>query len=91
MKLRLLQKYTAHLVTAYSLQWIPGQGDDIVTYLINADLVAIVETERYDASIEPIIETMSITQYMIGLCKSHRIKLAVALDMARKDMGLNQS
>ena len=88
-KLEILQNKYSDLVTVYSLDWIPEQGEDIVTYLINTDLVAIVETDRHDLSIEPIIETMSVSEYRIGLSKNKRMKLTVALELAREAMRRN--
>lgn len=83
-KLRILQNKFPNLLTAYSLHWIPEQGEDIITYLINTDTVAIVETNRHDLNIEPIIETMMLSEYRIGLSKQDRIKLAVALELAQE-------
>ncbi|GGG70293.1 hypothetical protein [Paenibacillus radicis (ex Gao et al. 2016)] len=84
--LSLLQEHFSDLVTAYSLHRIPEQGEDIVTYLINTDIIALIETNRNDSSIEPIIETIAVSDYLMGLSKIKRIKLAVALEMAREDI-----
>ncbi|SEM50879.1 hypothetical protein [Paenibacillus sp. OV219] len=88
-KLRILQNKYSNLATAYSLHWIPEQGEDIVTYLINTDIVAIVETDRHDSSVEPIIKTMTVSKYKIGLSMKDQIKLAVALDLAQEDLRRN--
>lgn len=88
-KLKILQDKFSNLVTAYCLHWIPEQEQDILTYLINTDTVAIVETDRHDLSIEPIIETMTVSKYRIGRSKNDQIKLAVALNLAQEDLRAN--
>ena len=67
---------------AYIIDWIPEQGEDIYKLLINENIILEIELDRYNAEIEPIIESKSITQYLQGLSKQNQ--LGVALDLANK-------
>ena len=71
--------------TAYMLDWIPEQGEDIYKILIDSDVVVIVEIDRLDKSSKPFIEDVSIKQYQQKLSKNARIKLSVALDLVRSE------
>jgi hypothetical protein len=71
--------------TAYVLGWTPEQGEDIFRILINTDHIAGVELDRIDTVAEPVIETISMKDYTQALGKSGRIKLAVAIELARRD------
>jgi len=72
--------------TAYIVHWIPEQGEDIYKILINDSIIAEIELGRFNAEIEPIVVTKTISQYLQGLSKRHQITLAVALDLARQDL-----
>lgn len=72
--------------TAYIVQWIPEQGEDIYKILINDSVIAEIELDRYDVEVEPNVEYKDISQYLHGLSKQKRIKLAVALDLAKQDL-----
>jgi len=72
--------------TAYIVNWIPEQGEDIYNILINDNIIAEIELDRYNTEIEPIVETKTISQYLQGLSKQSKIKLAVALDLAKQDL-----
>ena len=39
--------------TVYILYWIPEQGDDIITFLINTETITSIEFDRYDYCIYP--------------------------------------
>ncbi|KQL50025.1 hypothetical protein AN963_10250 [Brevibacillus choshinensis] len=84
--LETLERHLPSMVTAYVLNWIPEQGEDILTYLVNIDTVAIIEINRVDQSVEPIVEILPLSEYKRGLSKIKQIKIAVAIDLARKDI-----
>ncbi len=84
--LKLLTENFPEMKTAYVVGWIPEQGEDLFTILINDDIIAVVELDRVDSGVEPIIDRLSIEAYIHGLKKINRIKLAVAIDLARADM-----
>lgn len=87
--IKTLRQQFPNMITAYVLDWTPEQGEDIVTYLVNTDMVAIIETDRLDPSVEAIIKIKTISEYMKGKSKINRIKIAVALDLARSDLKRN--
>lgn len=72
------------LGTAYILHWIPEQEEDFYKILINDSLIADVELNRNSQAVIPIIKLIPLTQYKLGLSKINQIKLAVALDLAKK-------
>lgn len=74
------------LETAYILHWIPEQEEDFYKILINDSLIADIELNRINQDIVPTIKSMPLSQYKVGLSKINQIKLAVAIDLARKDL-----
>lgn len=70
--------------TAYIVQWIPEQGEDIYKILIDDNIIAEIELNRYNSETEQIVSYNSITQYLQGLSKINQIKLAVALDLVKQ-------
>lgn len=55
--------------------------------LINNDTIAKVEIDRYDHDIEPIIESKQLDNvYLKGLSKYSQIRLAIALELANRDL-----
>jgi hypothetical protein len=75
--------------TAYIINWIPEQGEDLYTILIGFDIIAKVEISRYNHDEEPIIETIKREEYEKGLSKLSQVKLAVAMDLVEMDIGSN--
>ena len=71
--------------TAYFLDCIPEQGEDIYKILINSDVVAAIEVDRMDKISDPLIESISLREYRKGLNKIRQIQLAVALDLAQSN------
>ncbi|AIQ65423.1 hypothetical protein PSTEL_22220 [Paenibacillus stellifer] len=84
--LQLLQDTYEDFKTAYILYWIPEQGEDIYTILINNKCIAIIELDRHDMQIEPIIQTISIQEYQLRLSKTQQILLAVAQALSTEDL-----
>lgn len=81
--LDVLRKSNNLVETAYILDWIPEQGENLYTILINGNLIAEIEISR-ENFIEPIISFRKTSQYLRGLSKINQIKLAVALDLSQK-------
>ncbi|NRS51982.1 hypothetical protein [Brevibacillus sp. HB2.2] len=89
MKRRLLEVIRSafpEMKTAYIVDWIPEQGEDIYKILINDSIITEIELDRYNFEIEPIVVTKTISQYLQGLSKQCQIKLAIALDLAKQDL-----
>jgi hypothetical protein len=72
--------------TAYILNWTPEQGDDIFTILIDLDKVAKIEISRINSSEKPVVEIFKLKDFYKGLSKVFQIKLAVAIDLAKRDL-----
>ena len=70
--------------TAFVLDWIPEQGEDIYTVLINDDRVAIFELPRMLAEGSEPRSIQTLNDYRHKLKKHRAIKLAVALDLVSK-------
>ncbi|MBY9078843.1 hypothetical protein [Paenibacillus sp. CGMCC 1.18879] len=84
--LQLLQDIYQDFKTAYILDWIPEQGEDIYTILINNKYIATIELDRYDIQTEPIIQTISMKEYQTRLSKTNQILLAVAQALSTEDL-----
>lgn len=87
--LNLLKDHYPNFRTAYILDWIPEQGEDIYIVLINNDRIAIIEMQRLDLNVETILESKSIEEYQKGLSKTKRILLAVAQELSEGDMNIS--
>ncbi|SEW51864.1 hypothetical protein [Chitinophaga arvensicola] len=83
--LPVLKKIHPQMTTAYILDWIPEQGEDIYTILIDDAIITTIELEK-NGAVEPIIEIATVVQYLDGLARRNQIQLAVALDLVRDDM-----
>lgn len=82
-----LLMYTySNLKTFYIVDWILEQGEDIYQVLINEDVVVEVEVSRVGEGIH-LGSEQTVQQYLKSVTRTDRIKLAVALDLAKKDMG----
>lgn len=85
-KKRILSALLAHypsMKTAYTLGWVPEQGESIYTILVDMDDVVTVELDCINKERMPSVKAMSINQYRKKLKKNDRIKLSVALDLAQ--------
>ncbi|NOK20913.1 hypothetical protein [Corallococcus carmarthensis] len=81
-----LRAHFPHMSTAYVLSWTPEQGEDLFRILVNDNTVAAVELDRMDLQIKPKVVAIPLNQYETGLGRVGRIQLAVALDLARRDL-----
>ena len=85
----ILKKLYPQMITAYIIHWIPEQREDFYRILINDDTIARIELD-HDNAMEPVVESITISQYLLGLSRVNQIQLAVALDLATKDMKNNR-
>jgi hypothetical protein len=87
--LNILKANFNEMKTAYIINWVPEQGEDFYTILVDLNIIVKVEIGRYNHDEEPIIEIFKLQEYEKGLSKVSQIKLAVAMDLARIDIGSN--
>lgn len=83
---KVLKSTFSEIKTAYILNWTPEQEADIYTVLVDMDKVAIVEISRINCLEAPTIQTFSLKHYKKRLSKVFQIKLAVAIDLAERDI-----
>lgn len=84
--LNLLKINFKEMKTAYVINWTPEQGEDLYTLLINLDIIVKIEISRINQNENPIIEVFRLQEFQKGLSKLFQIKLAVAMDLAKKDI-----
>ena len=73
--------------TAYFLEHIPEQGEDIYTLLIDTDTIVEIEINRFDKDQAPSIELISFKEFRFGLSRINSLCLEIAIDLAKKDIG----
>ena len=69
------------LASAYILEWIPGQGEDLFVVLAGSDRVVRLEITRATGSLVAA-EDAPVAEY-VSPTKPARLRLAVALDLVR--------
>lgn len=84
--LKLLKKHFCEMKTAYFLSHTPEEGEDIYQVLIDVNAIVTIEIERQNLCAEPVVKIVTIEQYSKKLSRIGQIKLAVALDLAQKDL-----
>ena len=84
--LDVLSTHYGKIDTAYILYWIPEQGEDLYSILVNSDMIFEVEIS-HDRPVCQIIKWKKKSEYLRKLSKMKQIKLAVALDLGQKAMG----
>ncbi len=82
--LGILKTYFPDMKTAYVIGWTPEQSEDIYRILINTDIIAGIEMDRFNSDTEPLVEKITIHRYKQNVSKMVQIKLAVAMDLAQK-------
>lgn len=86
-RLDTLREYFPGMKTAYILNSVPDQGEDIITFLIDNNVIAEIEIDRYDATVRPIVETKPFNEeYINGLRKMSQITIAIALELANSNI-----
>ncbi|WP_411248444.1 hypothetical protein [Shouchella clausii] len=58
--LEVLRNIYPKMNTAYILHWIPEQGENIYKVLIDDNMIAVVELNRYNTKIEPEVQLMPV-------------------------------
>lgn len=84
--LQLLKTNFPEMKTAYFIRHIPEQGEDLYTMLIDFNIIVKIEISRYCEDEKPIVEISSINDFKKGISRVEQIKLAVAIDLAKKDI-----
>ncbi|MFG0215391.1 hypothetical protein ACFU8X_19975 [Brevibacillus porteri] len=84
--LSVLQKSFSEMRTAYLIGHTPEQGEDLYTILVNTDTIVVIELDRYNLDAKPIVGRLALQDYSKGLSKINQIKIAVALDLAQRDL-----
>lgn len=70
--------------SAYILNWIPEQGEEIIDVLVDDDIVVHLEVPHtFKQLTEIVLSRVTLYRYERSLSKSSQIKLAVALELAR--------
>ncbi len=84
--LNIIRETFPDMKTAYILQWISEQGENIITFLVDTHVVMEIELDRYNDNIAPVVKTYSLESLTKGFSKTNQIKIAVALDLAKNDL-----
>ena len=72
--------------TAYVLNSIPDQGEDIYLILVDNETLLSVEVDRLDSQASPIVEHQDLVAYKKHLSKTDQIRLAVAIQLGCDDL-----
>jgi hypothetical protein len=67
----------------YIIGWTPDQTDDLFLVLIDGSWILRIELERYDETVEPVIDRIEMKDYMHGLSKMNQVKILVAQDLSK--------
>lgn len=70
--------------TAFVLDWIPEEDEDIFTVLVDISIVAVFELLRSANGLAEAKNVRTVDEYRRNLKKQKMIKLLVALDLASK-------
>jgi len=81
---RLIVDLFPDVSSAYILNWIPEQTEDIYVVLIDDDRVATIEVSKTSEMSVHVRCIKSVKNYRQNLRKNKLIKLLVALDLASK-------
>ncbi|WP_412564215.1 hypothetical protein [Thalassobius sp. MITS945101] len=74
------------------LHWVPEQGEDFYDILIDDEVVLKVEVPHSISHLAELdFECTELKNYILGLSRTSRIKLAIALDLARAWPDVEQS
>ena len=74
------------LRTAYILDSIPEQAEDIYLVLVNNQDLLSVEIDRIEVSAPAIIKREDFREYQKHLSKTNQIRLAVAMKLGANDL-----
>jgi len=80
--LNALKKAFPKMRTAYVLDWVPEQGEDIYYILIDSNYVAQFEVSRLESNAVRIVKYCTVKEYLKRLRKHRLLKLLLALRLA---------
>ncbi len=82
-----ISKLFPYFRTAFVLDWVPEQGEDIYRILVDGKNILLIEVDHpsEQAAIR-VLEACDLAQYKNGLRKLSQVKLAVALDLAKNQL-----
>lgn len=84
--LNVIKSICPEVKTAYVIDWTPDQGEDIYEVLIDTNIIAWIELDKFDFNSAPIFEKAPLIDHLKKLKKRKKTKLLVALDLAYKDI-----
>ncbi|MDU0206501.1 hypothetical protein ACYEXS_36340 [Paenibacillus sp. MAH-36] len=84
--LNIIRMTFPEMKTAHTLSWTPEQGEDIISFLVDTHSIIKIELDRYDNTIEPIVDVYPIEDWMKGHSKTYQIKIAVGFELAKNDL-----
>lgn len=73
--------------SAYVLDWVPEQGEDIFTVLVDSDAVAIFELTRSGCEVAKASSVKAVSDYQDSLRRNKQVKLLVALQLVSEKNG----
>ena len=73
------------MYSAYVLDWIPEQGEDIFTVLVDDNTVATFELSRLNCELAEAQNVRMTKDYQRALQKHKMIKLLIALELAAEN------
>jgi len=84
--MQILRECFHDMETAYFIDHIPEQGEDIYTLLVNLNTIAKIEISHYSDDEIPSVEISHVNDFRVGLSRTMQVKLEVAIDLAKKDI-----
>lgn len=78
-----LRERYPQMSSAYILKHIPDQSEDFYDVMIDGKFIVSVQADRLDTEAELIISELNFNSYRSDLSKTNRIKLMVAVDLAK--------
>jgi hypothetical protein len=84
--LEILFKQFTDMKTAYVLDWIPDQDEALYSILIDDKIIVRINLDRYTLEMVGKGKLIPLREYQKGLSKIRQIQLAVAMELAQKDL-----
>jgi hypothetical protein len=75
--------------TAYIINWIPEQGEEHVTIVVNGERVVCILIDENNCCRDRVVWSCYVNDYKVGLSRAGQIKLLVAIDLSWKDVSSN--
>lgn len=80
-----LKKSFSHMKTAYILEYIPEQCEDIYILLIDTANAVKIEVDRYQRNKIFIHEVISLAKYTKLSSRQQKIKITIAIDLVQQN------